>query len=253
MEGQLGSASSSGLTVSATLTSACPDGDIVSDSDFQVAVAAGGKDVAAGSFDLSGTPIVLAKGQTARVNLLFPPGTYWRPADTVSGALMLTPKLAGSSAAAPSGDVQNPGSLTAVGPADPAGGSADAAALAAIKDISAADSATLRAGLQGRWIPQISSKQVGLYADGITWNNEEILREFLENRARYPEALLLWSGDWSSFDLPDYWVTVVGTPESSGEAALSWCRSNGLDKEHCLAKIVNDTGGTKGTTMMQSN
>lgn len=251
MTGTVATASSSGLTVSATLTSSCPDGDIVANNDFQVAVTSGGKDVAAGSFDLSSTPIVLSKGQSAKVNLVFPAGSYWRTADMVSGPLTLAGTPNGSSSPTPDGTGSNPNTLQASGPGVPTSGSADAAALAALKDISATDTATMRSSLQGKWLPQISSKQVGLVADGIRWTNTEILREFLDNKARHPEAMLLWSGDWSSFDLSDFWVTVVGTPKSSGESALAWCVSNGLNQEHCLAKIVTNTGGSKGTTMQQ--
>ena len=243
--------SSAGLSVSATMTAVCPGGDVVSNSDFQVSVTAGGMDVAAGSFDLASAPVVLESGQSVRVTFVFPSGSYWRPADMASGALSVAATLAGSSATVPQSTVQNPSTLTATGPGTPAGGSADDAALATLEDIRAADATTLR-GLQGQWMPQISSKNVGMYADELTWDNEEILREFLDNRARLPTALLLWSPDWGSFDSADgYWVTMVGSPTSTPEASLSWCVSNGLDQEHCLAKIVNQSGGTAGTTRMQ--
>ena len=251
MTGTSATQSSDGLSVQATMTAACPGGDVLSNSAFEVAVTAGGSDVAAGSFDLSSQPIVLEKDQSARVTLVFPAGSYWRPADMATGELALTGTLAGASAAVPDRAVQNPSSLTAIGPGTPQGGSADAAALAALDDIMAADAITLR-GLQGQWLPQISSKKVGLFADGITWGNEEILREFLENRAQFPESLLLWSGDWGSFDSPGaYWVTVVGSPTSTADSALAWCVRNGLDQEHCLAKIVNERGGSSGTTKHQ--
>ncbi len=244
--------SSAGLAVSATMTSACPEGDIVSNSNFQVAVTTGGKDVAAASFDLSRAPIVLPKSQSAKVSLVFPAGSYWRPADMAAGPLALSASLLGNSATVPDGGVRNPSTLTASGPGVPTNGSADDAALAALEDIAAADATTLRDTLQGRWLPQISSKKVGLVADDITWTNIEILREFLDNRARYGEALLLWSGEWATFDSPEsYWVTVVGKPMPTAESALSWCTGNQLDREHCLAKIVNEYGASQGTTKHQ--
>ncbi|WP_148302321.1 hypothetical protein [Tomitella biformata] len=253
MTGQSVTQTSAGLAVTATMTAACPGGDIVTNSDFQVAVTSGGKDVAAGSFDLSATPIVLRGDESAQVSLVFPAGSYWRPTEMASGNLVLTAALAGNSATATESAVQNPSALTAARPGTPQSGSADAAALATLEDLKAADASTLR-GLQNQWLPQISSKKVGLVADGITWDNEAILREFLENKARFPETLLLWSGDWASFDsLESYWVTVVGSPMSTYQAALSWCAGNGLDQEHCLAKIVNASGGAEGTTKHQQN
>lgn len=251
MTGQSVTQTSGGLSVRATMTAACPGGDVIANDDFQVAVVSGGKDVAAGSFDLSAAPIVIQKGQSASVDLVFPSGSYWRPADMATGQVALTATLAGASANVPQSSVRNPTSLTATGPGAPTRGSVDDAALATLEDLRIADEATLR-GLQGRWLPQVSAKRVGLFADGKTWDNAAILAEFLDNQARYPEALLLRSGDWASYDSPDsYWVTVIGDPMSAPESVLAWCGSQGLDRDHCLAKIVNKTGGATGTTKLQ--
>jgi hypothetical protein len=88
-------------------------------------------------------------------------------------------------------------------------------------------------------VPQLSSKRPGLVADGITWNNAETLREHLQLRLAYPEVRLLWSGDWSTFSGPDFWVTIAGVTFPDADGALGWCRGHNLDRDHCYAKLVS--------------
>jgi hypothetical protein len=51
--------------------------------------------------------------------------------------------------------------------------------------------------LVGYWVPQLSSKTVGLKADGITYGYNEILDHFSRLKAQYPRALLLRSDDFT--------------------------------------------------------
>ena len=102
--------------------------------------------------------------------------------------------------------------------------------------------------LEGRWVVQLSAKKPGLEADGRTWDDEAILEEFEENRRRHPEAVLLWSGDWSSFRLADFWVTVLAEPYDDPDEALATCRDLGLDRDHCFAKKLSTSEGPDGTT-----
>jgi hypothetical protein len=96
--------------------------------------------------------------------------------------------------------------------------------------------------LDNRWIAQISSKRAGLRAEGITWNYVQILREHLQLRQQYPGARLLWSGDWSSFSAPDFWVTVVGPGFEEKSGAQAWCTVHSLDQAHCFANLVSVSG-----------
>src|SRR5437763_309475 len=69
------------------------------------------------------------------------------------------------------------------------------------------------------WVPQLSSKQPGLVADGLSWDCNSILAEHLRLRALYG-AKLLWSGDWPhTFGHDDYWVTVAGYTYDTAEGA----------------------------------
>lgn len=99
----------------------------------------------------------------------------------------------------------------------------------------------------GRWVPQLSSKRPGVVDDGVVWNNVLTLQEHLRLRHRYG-AKLLWSGDWSTFDAPNFWVTIapISFPDASG--ALAWCTYEGFDRDHCYAKLISKTHGVSGST-----
>ena len=93
--------------------------------------------------------------------------------------------------------------------------------------------------LANRWVPQLSSKRPGLVAEGIVWDNAKTLYEHLQLRQRYPGVRLLRSGDWSTFDAPDFWITVAGISFADPRGALAWCSSQMLDRDHCYAKLIS--------------
>lgn len=106
--------------------------------------------------------------------------------------------------------------------------------------------------LIGTWVPQLSSKRVGLVADGITYGYPEIWANFQELRSEYPDALLIWSGDYVSFKLTDFYVTIVPEPYSDGELANQWCDGAGLAPTDCYAKFLSHEGGSAGTTLLRN-
>lgn len=110
------------------------------------------------------------------------------------------------------------------------------------------DAEVIAAEIEGKWVPQLSSKQVGLVAEGMTWDNEDILAEHEQLRDKHPDVLLLWSGDYASFQSGDFWVTIVGKPYSDKEDALRWCTASGYSIENCIAKKISSSGGSDGTT-----
>ena len=67
-------------------------------------------------------------------------------------------------------------------------------------------------------------------------------------RYRYPDALLPWSGDYSSDGPDDFRVTIVGRPFGSAAAANSWCASAGLGGDDCYAKDISHTVGPDGAS-----
>ena len=121
-------------------------------------------------------------------------------------------------------------------------------ALARLQDLANGDRSDVASFLADRWIPQISSKRVGLVAEGMTWDNQAILAEHQRLRSMYPDVKLLWSGDWSTFDGRDFWVTVVGLHSDNPDDVLGWCLEQGFDRDHCIAKIVSTSHPVDGST-----
>jgi serine/threonine-protein kinase len=107
----------------------------------------------------------------------------------------------------------------------------------------------IAANLADRWIPQLSSKRPGVVDDGQVFNNVLILQEHMRLRQQY-NARLIWSGDWSTFDGNNWWITVVPVTFPSPGGALAWCRQNGLDRDHCYAKLVSTTHPPAGSTAL---
>ncbi len=98
-----------------------------------------------------------------------------------------------------------------------------------------------------KWVPQLSSKRPGIRDNGVVWDNAMALQEHLQLRKLY-NAKLLWSGDWSTFSEPNFWVTIAGYTFDNAKGALMWCSSKGFDRDHCIAKIVSTTHGVPGST-----
>jgi len=264
-------ADSGALVIRMRIVAHCPGGDLLSSSNTRITVTSGGQNIASGTFDLSSDPIVIAPGSgggssdpAIEHDFRFPVGTFWRlpvstqqapsTGSTQQGAVDIDVKTlvveceqSGSSRQSADGSSGSQSS-TAVGPAQPKTGDNESASFDAVRAIANADRPFVIGRLTDTWVPQLSSKRPGLVADGITWNNAEILREHLELRLKYPEVRLLWSGDWSTFSAPDYWITIAGVtfPDSGG--ALAWCRARGFDRDHCYAKLVSTTHPIDGST-----
>jgi hypothetical protein len=124
-------------------------------------------------------------------------------------------------------------------------------ALAELNALLAADRPAVEA-LVGWWVPQLSAKRPGLQAKGITYDHVEILRDFREIQAQYPDALLLFSGEYSSFKYGDFWITVAPSPYESGAAANSWCDGWQIPADDCYAKLISHTVGYDGATVLRT-
>ncbi len=124
----------------------------------------------------------------------------------------------------------------------------EASAQAALQQQIDNDRASAEA-LVGQWVPQLSSKTYGLVANGVTYDYQQIWQDFQSISQQHPDALLVWSSDYSSFMLPDYYVTILPISYPSGSAAASWCTSNGLGANDCYAKLISHTAGPKGSSV----
>jgi serine/threonine-protein kinase len=109
------------------------------------------------------------------------------------------------------------------------------------------DSATAES-LVGTWVPQLSSKREGLVVNGTTFDDTQIWDDFQRSRNRHSDAILLRSGDFSSFRQPGYWVTVVAERFPTPDAANTWCGEQGYAAEDCFAKRLSHTDGPAGNT-----
>jgi hypothetical protein len=241
-----------GLMVDTFVRTSCESDDVLAGPAVRVTVADGTRDIAAGVFDLDSAPIVISPGQQAHRQFLFPAGMYWRTPELV-GAYTLTVDI--TNFTRPGSDatpvLSGSTSLTAMRPLDPAHGSADGTAANALKELSGADYRPVKSGLENRWVPQISSKKVGLYTDGITYTNVDILRDHLTLRQRYEGVRLVSSEDWTTFNGSNWWITVVARPSSDAASANRWCDAHGIDPFNCFAKMISSTLGPDGTTVFR--
>lgn len=261
-----------GLVIRMKIVALCPGGDVLGSPQTRISVTSGGQNVASGVFDLSTSPIVIPPGSggssspSVEHDFRFPLGSFWRlpvstgqapssgspqqgPTDLSVTTLVVACQETGSaSSAAPADPAAGSKTSTAAGPAPPPTGDSESASLDALRAIANADRPFVTGQLADRWVPQLSSKRPGLVADGITWDNSATLREHLKLRLQYPEVRLLWTGDWSTFSEPDFWVTVAGVTFPDAGGALAWCRDHSLDREHCYAKLVSTTHPIDGST-----
>jgi hypothetical protein len=122
----------------------------------------------------------------------------------------------------------------------------DSASLRQLKQTAAADRGFVQAQLADHWVPQLSSKRPGVVDDGFHWDNTLTWQEVQRLQARYG-AKLLWSGDWSSFETSDFWVTVAPLTFDDASGALQWCKSQGFDADHCAATLVSVTHPPAGS------
>jgi hypothetical protein len=115
----------------------------------------------------------------------------------------------------------------------------DAEALVTINDTVAADRPAVEA-LLDQWVPQISSKAVGvsdprdLWWPSVPYTNTLILQAYQRWRARYPTALLLDSSSYSNY-LPGYWVVIIGQGFPTAGSVISWCQQQALTDDDCDA------------------
>ena len=131
-----------------------------------------------------------------------------------------------------------PGSAGPAVPADPA------AALAAQVET---DRPTAEESV-GYWVPQISSKAVGMEVNGAVYDSTRILQDFQEANRRY-DAFLVRSDDYSTFQRSGYWVLLVPQRFTDGRAANSWCVTNGFSPDGCFAKRLSHTEAPDGNTL----
>ena len=248
------------LKVHGNMATSCAEGDFLAGSSSQVLVYSstsptGGADVdhlvASGTFDLSSDPLIIPNGGRA-VTLRFGEQHYFRTAkDLDLKGLTVRPSFdRGSSSTATAKSSTNSAMTIASSASSNANQEAqdEQAAGDAIQWQIKHDYPIVMNSLRGKWTPQLSSKQVGLVADGQTWTKRAILAEYLKTQQANPKAVIIDTSQWPVYDTGGWWVTLQGDTYSDGDQANAWCDAQGYDSDHCLAKRIESSGSSQGTT-----
>ena len=251
------------LKVHGNMTTSCAEGDFLAGSSNQVLVYSstsptGGADVdslvASGTFDLSSEPLIIPNGGRA-VTLRFGEQHYFRTAkDLDLKGLTVRPSFdRGSSSTATAKSSTNSAMTIASSASSNANQEAqdEQAAGDAIQWQIKHDYPIVMNSLRGKWTPQLSSKQVGLVADGQTWTKRAILAEYLKTQQANPKAVIIDTSQWPVYDTGGWWVTLQGDTYSDGDQANAWCDAQGYDSDHCLAKRIESNGTSQGTTKLR--
>ena len=251
------------LKVHGNMATSCAEGDFLAGSSSQVLVYSstsptGGADVdhlvASGTFDLSSDPLIIPNGGRA-VTLRFGEQHYFRTAkDLDLKGLTVRPSFdRGSSSTATAKSSTNSAMTIASTASSNANQEAqdEQAAGDAIQWQIKHDYPIVMNSLRGKWTPQLSSKQVGLVADGQTWTKRAILAEYLKTQQANPKAVIIDTSQWPVYDTAGWWVTLQGDSYSDGDQANAWCDAQGYDSDHCLAKRIESNGTSQGTTKLR--
>ena len=251
------------LKVRGNVATACTEGDFLAGSSNRVLVYSstsptGGTDadhlVASGTFDLSSDPLIIPNGGRT-VTLRFGEQHYFRTAkDLDLKRLSVRPSFdRGSPSSATSKSSTNSPMTIASSASSNANQEAqdEQAAGDAIQWQIKHDYPIVMNSLRGKWTPQLSSKQVGLVADGQTWTKRLILAEYLKTQQANPKAVIIDTSQWPVYDTAGWWVTLQGDSYSDGDQANAWCDAQGYDSDHCLAKRIESNGTSQGTTKLR--
>lgn len=238
-----------GLVVGAAFFAGCPGDDVEAGIALRVTVADGERDIAAGEFDFSASPVEMKAGVPAHRTLVFPDGMYWRTPDMVGGQPTLVAHRADGRNTTPVASKSADDRLVAGAPAEPEHGSVDGVAKAVLAELRDADYPYVQNVISNRWVPQVSSKRAGLVVDGRALTTADVLRDHLDYRQRYSGTRLVYSGQWSTFSDTDWWVTVVGPSWYLPDDANRWCDLQGFGVDDCFAKFVSSLFGPERTTV----
>lgn len=240
----------------------CPGGQWVDGAAVGLNVTtASGEVLGRGVFDFSQSPLWLPDAHAShgedgvRATVGFPPGSAFGLGSEIQHGIttiiVACQHSAGSSGKDDAPD-DSPAPASDYLPYSPEGShrSDEADALAALRRIAAADAQYVDSDLEGRWVPQLSSKKDGT-TDAVeqhTYDYADILAEHLKLRLTYPHVRLLFSTNWKSFLAPGYWVTIVGTPSAGPGAANGFCTDQDFPYSHCYAKRILRNGPSDGAT-----
>jgi hypothetical protein len=246
----------------------CEAGQALDDADATFTLTSGGATVAEASFDFAGEPVVVPGHGTAETEIVFGPASFVDLGAVETLGLSGSGSTGGGTSTGSLGlgysytctDAPDATSASSGGPVTgaptqapiPAETNSPTDALSRLSEIAEADEPYIEADVLDRWVPQISSKKPDTtLPDGSVWDAASILSDHRSWRERFPRVHLLWSGDYSTFELTDYWVTVVAVPFATAEGALGWCDDHALPDDDCYAKLISHTHPHEGSTRLR--
>ncbi|GAB4005177.1 hypothetical protein GCM10028772_12650 [Nocardioides ultimimeridianus] len=121
----------------------------------------------------------------------------------------------------------------------------------ALRDLAARDRAAVLA-LHGAWTVQLTSKTDGTVdASGRVWHWLDIWTLHQQLLASHPDALLVDTGEWGSYQLGGYYATITGDVFPTKAATLAWCRTQHLDRDACAGKRIRVHGDYRTDIALQ--
>lgn len=288
-----------GIHLVVVVRTTCESDQVLADPAATFAVVVNDDEMVTASFDFSATPVSIpASGASGEIELVYDPaqarasvGRFRvslpedRSRAITAGVgvryLFVCEQEDGGEAegrfeSSGAGATSGRGEVPAVGtlPVDPAPGD-DAAALVVLEQIHA-EQASVRAAVEGLWVPQVATKSLQDWPetpqdDRVSldfFKNGEILHTpsvFLERfrawQARYPDAFLVRGSDFDSIcgygrGLTDrclgFWLIAIDRPQPTSPAVFDgFCQAEGLNdlspdpnNLHCIAKVFRQTDST---------
>lgn len=232
------------VTVLVTLSDDCESGTTTTLDDDSTRVTlrdSGGDTVADAVFDFSSDmQTIPEKGK--RIKLSYSPTQFYRPATELEQTFQDDPAelivkyvyaaASGSGASTSTGPSSRSGALGGKSASDD---EAEQDACNALQWQVAQDKSKASA-FMSTYTTQLSSKRQGMVIDGKTWSCRDILAHFITLRDKHPNVLLIWSGDWPTYDAnpTKYYVIISGESFGSTDDAWNWCQSNGYGQVDCL-------------------
>ena len=102
--------------------------------------------------------------------------------------------------------------------------------------------------VEGRWVPQLAAMRIGDGSGPGELTEAEIRDRIDGYRSRFPDVVVLWSGQWSVYAEPYWYVVIVPRPASDPGSVLRWCGENGFGQGDCLAKLLLRNGTPEAAT-----
>jgi len=174
--------------------------------------------------DQAGTAVIAPGAPVTVTSTESPPLSTAAPAPTVTATVLVQPPVTVVQPQAPVTVIQPP---VTVYPDSPS-----------IADLQVARDHSIAESTIGWWIPQLSSKTDGAGA----------MSRFYSLQANYPDVFMVWSGDYSSFRSPNYYVALVPREYGTSAAANAWCDFQGFSADNCFAKRLSHNDGPDGNS-----